>query len=350
LVLPGALPSGIEFAHPHFAAPRPTLFAHVRLGGRRKRQGRRRQLTEPAAIALDSASAPAAASKGAEHMNLRRGYSILAAITVLLSGTVGHRVAIAGGGSTPPSDSARPGTASSRAPQAVVTGTPRNITIIESASGSPGMELQLRWQAVATAMGHDVTIADQTALDDVASLNGADVLIVSSGIIDIPANRAATIVQFLESHRPVYLQGEYLCTYYSTNVLFASIVNSHGGSYSPFGTVSGNLDPMQVLGNLAHEPNTVPSLPYFWYGCSGSGDASLEPFLAYQGGYFGFVFRAPGGSLGNLLMTTDQDWVLFSDAYPESVDLMENVLTFMTSDLPVPIVTRSWGQLKSAYR
>jgi hypothetical protein len=228
--------------------------------------------------------------------------------------------------SSPPGSPAQPasqgyGASPARQPQAV--------TIIESASGGHSMDTV--WAGVATAMGHTPTISPQTTLDDTGFFATTDILIVSSGVIGLPGNRVATIQQFIEQGGPVFLQSEYVCSW-DTDVAFATIVANLGGSHTWIDTISGDLQPMNVLGIFATTPNNVPSLSYFWYGCRGTGGAAITPFLEYGGDYYGFAFKSTNPAHGVLITTTDQDWVQSST----SPELMENILTSLeTGTVPV---------------
>lgn len=223
------------------------------------------------------------------------------------------------------------------------------VAIIESQSENVGHDMDAEWQAVATGMGHTVTMLTQSALDALANLDGQDILIVSSGVIDLPANRVQTIADFTMSGRAVYLQGEFICTY-SANLAFGTIVGDLGGSYSPAGTTSGLLEPMLVLGELATEPNSVPSFDGFWYGCAGTGDATLEPFLQYLDQSFGFIFTPPTPAYGPIIYTTDQDWIREADFRLTSVDLMENILTYLGAHSSVAVESTTWSDVRSLYR
>ncbi len=203
------------------------------------------------------------------------------------------------------------------------------VTIIDSGTHT----MDDVWAGVATGMSHTPTIVPQTTLDDTGFFATTDILIVSSGVIDLPANRVATIQQFIEQGGPVYLQGEYQCPY-TTNVGFASIVAALGGSHTWIDTISGDLQPMNVLGIYSTTPNTVPSIGYFWYGCRGTAGAGVTPFLEYDGDYYGFAFKSANPAHGVLITTTDQDWVQSST----SVALMENILMSLeTGTVPVEL-------------
>ncbi len=90
----------------------------------------------------------------------------------------------------------------------------------------------------------------------------------------------------------------------------------------------GTLAPMDVLGSLSSTPETVTPLSYYWYGDSGSITCSshIEPFLEYQGAYYGFIFCVPSNN-SRMISTSDQDWVQSGTSIP----LMINILTNLAS-------------------
>jgi hypothetical protein len=211
------------------------------------------------------------------------------------------------------------------------------VTIIESRSANVGHDMDLEWFDLADSLGYIATIHPQTALEDSALLDTTDILIVSSGVIDIPAPRGKMILNFLKSGKPVYLQNEYLCTY-SSNMLFKEIVDSLGGGVALIGTVSGDLKPMNVSGPLSNTPNQVDSLTYFWYGCNAAADSvTVIPFLEYGGNTFGFIFTPPNPSYGVLITTSDQDWVRNPSGYLPPLLLMENILHYLSTGGTVDI-------------
>ncbi len=209
-----------------------------------------------------------------------------------------------------------------------------NITIIESRSANSGHDMDLDWQAVATLMGHTPTIMPQATLDNNAFFATTDILIVSSGTITLPANRVATIQQFLQTGKPVYLQSEYQASY-TTNQGFASIVNALGGSFTWGNLVSGDLNPMVVLGNFATTNLTIAPLSYYWYSTAGTGDCSIVPFLSYGNQHHGWQFIPPNPAWGNLVTTTDQDWVKYGTGTFHN--LLQNIITNMIN----PVNTNS---------
>ncbi len=257
-------------------------------------------------------------------------------------------VALADEAAVPPTEGSSVQVVNSWSPSAALD-VSHNITIIESQSINGGHDMDVEWEALATAMGHVATVVAQSTLDDIANLSGTDILIVSSGVIDLPAQSVQTIMQFMQETGPVYLQGEYLCDY-SSNMAFAEIVNSMGGSFSSSGTVEGDLAPMAVNGYLASIPNSVPILYYFWYGCAGTGDSTIEPFLEYGGNYFGFIFTSPAYGDGDLIYTTDQDWVRENDLHPEGAALMENILNHLSANATVATDEMNLEGVKALYR
>jgi hypothetical protein len=179
---------------------------------------------------------------------------------------------------------------------------------------------------VAIGMGHNAVIVPQTVLDDSSFFGNTDILIISSGVIDIPSNRVNTVKNFLMHKKNVYLQGEYLATYQS-NQAFANIVGSLGGTFSWGSTVGGTLVPMLILGSLSTTPNIVPSINYFWYGVYGTGNSTIEYFMQYQSNYYGFIFTPPNTNYGIVICDSDQDWVRASTSLP----LMQNILYKLSS-------------------
>ena len=195
-----------------------------------------------------------------------------------------------------------------------------NIKIIESQSIS-GHVMDDVWRTVAQGLGHSAVIVPQTTLDDTTFFITTDILIISSGVINIPTNRVNTIKSFIMRRKNVYLQCEYLSTYQS-NIAFASLVNDLGGTFSWGSTVSGDLQPMQIIGSLSNTPNSVPSIGYYWYGVYGTGNSTIEYFMRYQNNNYGFVFTPTNPNYGFIIADTDQDWVRVSTSVP----LMQNIL------------------------
>lgn len=199
-----------------------------------------------------------------------------------------------------------------------------NVTIIESQSYMFGHNMDMRWKNVLVNMGHNPVILPQSTLDNNAFFSTTDLLIVSSGVIDLPTNRVNTIIEFLQSGKPVYLQSEHLPTY-STNQAFKTIVNSFGGTFNWNNPFEGSLYPTNVLGTFGTTNNTVKTLNVFHYSVSGSGDCNIINFLEYAGEYHGFQYVPANTAYGTIITCSDQDWIKQS-ANPE---LMENIITHL---------------------
>lgn len=201
-----------------------------------------------------------------------------------------------------------------------------NVTIIESHSLIQGQINDSVWHQVATGMGYNAVIAPQNTLDTLSNLSTTDILILSSATIPFPSpNSLQTVEQFVLSGRPVYIQSEYLDTFQG-NVTFKAIMQTIGKEFYWTSTVAGQLMPMNVLGTLSYTPNNVPTLPYFWYGCAGTG--AVENFLEYGGNYFGFCTAATS-LYASVITTSDQDWI----NNQSSLDLMENILNKLANSL-----------------
>jgi Secretion system C-terminal sorting domain len=204
-----------------------------------------------------------------------------------------------------------------------------NITIIESQSGNGGHTMDINWQSVASGMGHTASIMPQTTLDNTSFIETSDMLIVSSGVIELPDYRVVNIQEMLEAGKPVYIQCEYLMSYTTTQA-YASIVTNLDGSFSWSGESSGDLQPMEILGSLATTPNNVGSLSYYWYGVYGTGTTGMIEDLSYGGNIYGWTFDPPNSAHGMMCCTTDQDWARTAAEQPL---LMENYITRMLEDV-----------------
>ncbi len=211
-----------------------------------------------------------------------------------------------------------------------------NIAIMESKSFHPMQVMDDNWQAVAESMGHTTSVHNQSDLDDITNFDNADVLILSSGLIDLPANRQATIQQFIESGRSIYIQSEFQLTH-PGNVTFENIISNLGNSFTWEGETTGSITPMQVIGTLSNNSNTISELSYYWYGTYGSGDASIIPFLQNNDKNYGFIYCPEDMNIGKIVTTTDQDWVRIN----LSPDLMSNIIELLAAgaNTVAPLVT-----------
>jgi gliding motility-associated-like protein len=201
-----------------------------------------------------------------------------------------------------------------------------HFTIIESQSMNSGHNMDVNWQTLVTGMGHTASVVPQTTLDNTSFFATTDILIISSGVIALPGNRVTTILQFLQTGKPVYLQSEYLSSY-TTNQAFASIIASLGGSFTWNAAFNGDLNPMMVLGTYATTNNVVNSLSYYWYSYSGSGDCNTVNMLQYGGAYHGFQYIPVNPAYGTIMSTTDQDWVRTFGVNDQL--LMQNMITHL---------------------
>jgi gliding motility-associated-like protein len=206
-----------------------------------------------------------------------------------------------------------------------------NVTIIESRSFLPSHDMDREWRTVLTGMGHSPTISPQSTLDNNTFFSSTDILIISSGVINLAMNRVNTILQFIQSGKPVYLQSEHLPTR-STNQAFQTIVSSLGGSFTWNNQFSGDLGPVNVLGTFSTTNNLITSLDYYWYSVSGSGDCNTIHFLESGGEFHGFQYIPSNSSFGSIITCTDQDWIRAAT----SPQLMENIITHLISPLPNP--------------
>jgi|GEM_PF-2828106 len=202
----------------------------------------------------------------------------------------------------------------------------QNVTIIESQTMSHPMDQV--WLNIVTGMGMTGSIYPQTTLDNTAFIPTTDILIVASGVINIPANRVNNILVYLLQGGMVYLQTEY-DTNFTANGAFSYLVNTLGGGFQWNGSVSGTLFPT-VTGTLATTPNTIPPLGYFWWGADADICGGVESFLNYANTDLGFIFCGNNGA-GRIITTTDQDWII--NALLNDSLLMENIVYNLTDSL-----------------
>ena len=203
-----------------------------------------------------------------------------------------------------------------------------NVAIIESQSFHPQQVMDTKWYDIATAQGHNATVFSQTVLDDLNNLNGFDIVVVSNGLVNMAANRQATLTQFVSLGGSAYIQAEYQITQ-PGNEIFATVVNGLGGSFSWTGESNGNLLPMNISGDLASmNGNNVSTVDHFWYGAYGSGDQYTIPFLEFQNENYGFIYCSPDPAHGKLITTSDQDWIRLD----YSLELAENIMAFLALD------------------
>lgn len=206
-----------------------------------------------------------------------------------------------------------------------VFGFSANIAIIESQSNHPMQTMDANWESVVSNMGHTASILPQNSLDNLSSFDGYDILIVSSGLIDLPMNRRATAKAFFMSGRSMYLQSEYQLIH-PGNMMFEEIITENGNTFTWEGESSGSITPMEVICGLGNGLNQVTDLSYFWYGTYGTGDDSVIPFLTSNDKSYGFSYSPNDDNLGRVITTTDQDWIRILN----SEELMENIIHELT--------------------
>lgn len=201
----------------------------------------------------------------------------------------------------------------------------QQVTIIESQQIF-GHTMDTTWLYIATSLGFNGTIYPQNILDSTSFFSYTDILIVASGVNTLQPNQVQNIEQFVLQGGDLYLQSEYMQAY-STNQAFSTIVNNLGGGFSWIADISGDLNPMNVLGSLGTTPNAITPLSYYWYGVSGSPCSNVDAFLEYQGQYFGFVFCPGSPGVGKIITTTDQDWIRTSTV--NDLNLGANIVSFL---------------------
>lgn len=212
-----------------------------------------------------------------------------------------------------------------------------NITIVESQSIHPLHKMDVNWKNISTELGQTATIVGQNFLDDYANLSNSDILIISSGLIDISANRKANILQFVQNGGHVYIQSEYLVDL-PGNATFKYIADDLGSTFNWEDEVVGNLAPMQIFGDLSTGLEDNTEITYYWYGTSGSGDADFTPFLKYNNKNWGFIYCPPSVTYGTVITTSDQDWVRTSNNNGLMINILSTLLA-STSLSALPTVS-----------
>ncbi len=181
----------------------------------------------------------------------------------------------------------------------------QEIAIIESQSAALSQDMDVRWQAVVESMGHTAAVFPQTHLDNINNLMTADILIVASGVIDVPVARRDTIAAFLASGRGVYTQGEFQATF-AGNIIFEALANDQGAGFTWGPEIIGGFNAVPV-GCFASTPNPVTALAQN-FAVSGAAvatgvetvqinEATSQPIA--------FSFCRPDGGL--IIVRTDQD-------------------------------------------
>ncbi len=199
---------------------------------------------------------------------------------------------------------------------------PWTVTIIESKSKNGGHIMDDEWRRVAQAMGHKATVVGYDFLDNPSNLDRTDVLIVASALLPLERARVGAISRFLKNRGGVYLQTEYKVNF-PGNVAYQKLVSYFGGSISWGNELSGDLQPVKVVGDIGRAPQKVEPLTYFWWGLDAKG-SGLSPFLlGNKGQEVGWNFCAGSRPL---MTTTDQDWIKDASQHETSEALMKNII------------------------
>jgi Secretion system C-terminal sorting domain len=205
-----------------------------------------------------------------------------------------------------------------------------NILIIESQTGDhPDHTMAAAWQDIANSMNHYALVFPPHVLLSQVWLNMADIVIVSSGVEEIPQMSYANLLTFAQMGKSVYIQSEADAAS-SGNERFAQLVTDLGGQFTWGETTYGDLVPMNILGLLSHSNNLVESLDYFQDGCVGFGNDTIENQFEFEGNYYGFMFTPPNVDHGKVFTNSDLDWVN-QWSYPE---LMQNYITLLVPPPP----------------
>lgn len=205
-----------------------------------------------------------------------------------------------------------------------------NFAVIESQSFHIFHSMDGKWKSAINGMNHDADILAQTALENITNLENYDVLVISSGLIDLNDTQKATINAFAASGRHVYIQSEFLLDH-PGNLAFKNAVNNLGGNFEWLGYETGNIAPLEVTAPFNNNVNTVNEMTYYWYGTYGTGDATVEAFIKNTNNEYGFVFTAPNQNYGKIVTTSDQDWIRTGN----NIELLENIIDYLATPLVV---------------
>ena len=212
------------------------------------------------------------------------------------------------------------------------------IGIISSTSINELHIMDTVWAAAADSMGFPHQIIAVDSLLHASSLSGFDVIIVSSGVMEMIPDYINSLLQVIRSGKSVYIQSEYTSEL-TTNMAFKSIVDSLGGSFTWGDQVSGDLAPVTILGTFATTPNITQSINFFYFGVAGTGNATITPFLRKNSDNIGFLFTPTSRSYGEVITQTDQDWI----NQKKNIPLMENILySFQARAAFVPVELTSF--------
>ncbi|MCB2211238.1 T9SS type A sorting domain-containing protein [bacterium] len=211
-----------------------------------------------------------------------------------------------------------------------------NIAIIESQSFNANDIMDINWQAVATGMGHNVTIYPQTALDNGSFITPNDMAIISSGVGTMSFQRRQMIIECLYAGKPVYLQCERDMTG-SSNIAWEEALFQFGISWSWLGADPGNLVPMYLSGPISNVTYPISNMPMFMDGGYGSAVSGVETTHHYADKEYGWILR-PTADHAMMATNTDQEWVrTFADP-----NLMENYINTLLPQTTADLQVRAW--------
>jgi gliding motility-associated-like protein len=223
------------------------------------------------------------------------------------------------------------------------------IAILESQSVHSLHNMDDNWLSTAASLGHDATIVEQTFLDDYVNFNDYDVILTASGLIEIPDNRKANLLQFIQNGGNVYIQSEYLVDL-PGNVTFKYFADNLGSTFNWEGEVTGQLAPMEIIGSIAQGITDGIIMNYFWYGTYGSGDANFEAFLNYDDKSWGFLYCPPTLGYGKIVTTSDQDWVRIDAKNSLMIAILEYLTQPAQNDiLPTVSIESTSSECASLY-
>jgi hypothetical protein len=212
------------------------------------------------------------------------------------------------------------------------------IGITSSTSINELHKMDTIWTIAADTMGFPSEIIAIDSLSQFSSLSRFDVIIVSSGVMDMTPAYINSLLQFIKSGKSVYLQSEYSGEL-STNMAFKSIVDSLGGSFTWGNSVYGDLNPVTILGTFATTPYNTSIISFYYCAAEGTGDATITPFLKKDQSNIGFLFKPSNNHYGEVITQTDQDWI--NRRY--NTALMANILySFQLRAASVPVELTSF--------
>ncbi len=88
-----------------------------------------------------------------------------------------------------------------------------------------------------------------------------------------------------------------------------------------------------------------------WLTCIGIRFEALSSLTSARASPSGLpVIAAAPASASNSREREIADWISMAAGYPAAIDMMENILTYLDSNVNTPVEQSSWGALKALYR